>query len=626
MARLSVFIGANDAELQAAIKRAKKGLQDFGREMREGINVAAKWTAAMAASGAAISAYMVRQTMEAIDAQAKLAQRMNTTVASVAALEHAGGLAGVSAEQLETAARSLTSRLGEAAMGTGDAAKALERLGLNANELAAMPLDQRIALINERIRENIPLAQQAAIAADLFGERAAQAILLLDADQIREAAENTRIFGTALSDIDAAKVEQANDAISRISLITDGFWKQLTVKVAPVLEAIANKLFEAAKEAGGLGNVAAEAFNKIVTAAGFALDAADGVRRAFVIAADLIIIAMSKTAAVVADIWAGVLRMLDKIPGVDFSETIASVESFARESHSVVDQAVANIEETLMKPLPSEGLKRFVAEAEQAANQVARAGVAARQAVLEAAPAGEGEDENEREAFEKRLEALRNRFLTEEELKRQHQQVLIDLDRAFQEGRFETEQEYFAIIEEAQRQHMERLKAIRERGLTELEKFTATSFKNQAKTIAGELADITAGVAQHSRSMFELNKAAGISMAIINAYEGISKTLAAYPYPISIAMAAAQGAAAFAQVQAIRSQQFGGGGGAAPSLAGGTPATPVTPVGGGTPQAAAPQQLVTVNLQGEFFNRQTVIGLIEQINEAVADGARIRVA
>ena len=65
-----------------------------------------------------------------------------------------------------------------------------------------------------------------------------------------------------------------------------------------------------------------------------------------------------------------------------------------------------------------------------------------------------------------------------------------------------------------------------------------------------------------SREMFEIGKAAAIGSAIINAYEGISKTLATYPFPISAAMAAAQAAVAFAQVQNISAQspQFENGG------------------------------------------------------------------
>jgi hypothetical protein len=148
------------------------------------------------------------------------------------------------------------------------------------------------------------------------------------------------------------------------------------------------------------------------------------------------------------------------------------------------------------------------------------------------------------------------------------------------------------------------------------------TWQNQAKNVFSALTDMTAGVAQHSRTMFNINKAAGIANATISAAIGISKTLESYPYPLSIAMAAGQAAAAFAQVQAIRGASFSGGGGAAPSLAGGTPATPVTPVGGS--EKATPTQNMTVNLAGgEIFSRSTVLGLIEEFNKAHKDGARL---
>lgn len=57
-----------------------------------------------------------------------------------------------------------------------------------------------------------------------------------------------------------------------------------------------------------------------------------------------------------------------------------------------------------------------------------------------------------------------------------------------------------------------------------------------------------------SKEMFEIGKAAAIGSAIINTYEGITKTMASYPFPISAAMAAAQAALGFAQVSQISSQ------------------------------------------------------------------------
>ena len=63
-----------------------------------------------------------------------------------------------------------------------------------------------------------------------------------------------------------------------------------------------------------------------------------------------------------------------------------------------------------------------------------------------------------------------------------------------------------------------------------------------------------------TREMFEVGKAAAIGEAIINTYNGISRTIATYPFPISVGMGAAQAALGFSQVQSISSQSFENGG------------------------------------------------------------------
>jgi hypothetical protein len=216
------------------------------------------------------------------------------------------------------------------------------------------------------------------------------------------------------------------------------------------------------------------------------------------------------------------------------------------------------------------------------------------------------DEELEIEAFEKKMAQLS--IFTDEELE------LVG-GRHFQEQQMEQD-------------HQEKLRDIRGRGLRTLTDFTRAGFQQQAKTVFEELANITAGVAQHNRALFEINKVAGIANAIIHAYEGISLTMAKYPYPLNIAMAAAHGLAAFAQVQAIRSAQFGdGGGGAAPSLAGGTAAPPVTPVdaGGRASSGRGPTTIIQLH-GGEVFSRDQVRGLIEQIAEDTRDGGTVLLA
>src|SRR3989338_5465679 len=166
--------------LSSEMGLANTRLVSFAR--KAGIALAAV-TAAAAATGVA----MVRSGLETIGAQADMAASLKTTVESLQVLTWAGELAGVSMGEIEQATKKLTTRLSEAATGSGSAVVALQRLNLTAAELQALPLDQRIVAIQEALARFVPEAERAAVASDLFGDKAALAFLRIDPATLRAA-------------------------------------------------------------------------------------------------------------------------------------------------------------------------------------------------------------------------------------------------------------------------------------------------------------------------------------------------------------------------------------------------------------------------------------------------------
>lgn len=199
--------------------------------------------APLAAAAAAIgSARAVKQTLDMVDAQAKLARSLGTTVESMQVLARAGELAGVGQAQLEQGAKDLFRRLSQASAKGGPAAEALDRLKLSAGDLVKLPLDDRISKINRALEDHVPAAERAAVAGALFGEEGAIAMTRLDPATLRQASEEVAKFGRAISDVEAAKIEQANDALSRVGLFVKGIGTDLTIALAPVLNKIADGL------------------------------------------------------------------------------------------------------------------------------------------------------------------------------------------------------------------------------------------------------------------------------------------------------------------------------------------------------------------------------------------------
>lgn len=216
--------------LERRLTQSGTKLQSLGKRLTLGLTVPI----------AAIGAAAVKSSMSAIDAQAKLAQSLGTTVKSVQVLERAGDLAGVSMEGVAVGVKDMTRRLSQAVTFGGPVAKALNSIHLNAAQLMALPVDQRVQKINEALETFAPAATRAAIAGQIFGEEGSLAITRIDTETLRTAIEDIERFGVAVSEADADQIEKTNDAISRMGLAARGVGNQLAVAVAPVLETIAD--------------------------------------------------------------------------------------------------------------------------------------------------------------------------------------------------------------------------------------------------------------------------------------------------------------------------------------------------------------------------------------------------
>ena len=592
------FIFSGDTkQLEGAANRAKAQVAQLKSEARAATSTFAKYTAGAAAAGVAVAAHLVNQSRQAIDAQAKLSRSINATVAELDIITQAGDRSGVAFDKVAQATKDLTRRLSQAAANGGPTADAIERLHTTASELQALPLDQRIAEINSRINEFIPAAEQAAVAGALFGEEGSLAMRRIDPETIKLAAANIKAFGTALSDIEVAQVEAANDSIARVGQAVDGAVNKFTAELSPVLDAIAQQFTDATKEAGGVGEAASSAFDVVVKGAAFGMDAVEGIKRTFQIAGQAVaVFALAAKRAMYGfaeSIVTGpieqintLVEMANKLPKVDLPtvEIPAFVDGMRDEmalTEGAIREGWESIKATLMEPLPGEQFLRFVEDARAASKAAAEQTLADRAehdelalAQLAEASAAQAEVQGMADAkqFEEQRKAANARMKLAEQEARARRKVLGD-------------------------------------------------------TLSG----LTTLMNSENRKMFEVGKAAAISQAVINTYEsatGAYKALAGIPIvgpALGAAAAAAAVATGMANVQAIRSQSFGTGGAAAPATQSNTQAvnsatTPAEPSGGGG--CGATVTLAGLDPDAQYSGR----GLIGALQEAIDNGATLRLA
>lgn len=214
--------------------------------------------------------------------------------------------------------------------------------------------------------------------------------------------------------------------------------------------------------------------------------------------------------------------------------------------------------------------------------------------------------------------------------------IQTDLQFARDQG-WLTEVSYQQMLQQAQLEHEAKMGGIMAQGALARQRISQLSWMTQASMAASWLKNMTATAATSNKTMFELNKVAGISEAVINTYRAATGAYAALaPIPIigPALGAAAAGiaiAAGMANVNAIKSAQFGSST-SPPSIAGGG-ATPVFNAGAATmldapapAEVAAPRTQVNLTLQGAQFSYQQVVDdIIPLINEAAGNGLDINV-
>lgn len=540
-----VRFGADIDPLKKGVAAAQGKLSQFGASARTTTNQLGKLSLAAGAAGAAIGIKFVNDSLNAIDSQAKLAKQLGTTSLSLATLNRAADMSGITMKNIEAGAKNLEVALGEAAQGTGIAADTLERLNLTAKDLEGLPLDEKILKVNAAIKANIPATQQAAAASDLFGKKAGFAITQLNSETIAEAKREVVGFGVAVSDFDASKIEAANDAMATVGLAVKGVSNQFTVTLAPILEAIANDFKEAAIQTGGFKTQGIEAVQGVAKAVGLLGNAFRGIE----VIIDGLDVGLSS-------IKAGWLEL-----GGLFSDSMAQAAQVAQQETTA---AVAELNATLMEPLPSEVIDGYIAKLTD-------------QRIIDA--------------------------------KRTQVEQLAELDAQAGAQRIAKEEEIQSAMSQIQQSWGKQETAAVKTMFSDLS--TLQQSGNKKMFEIGK----AAARAQTVMSTYEGAQKAYTSLA------GIPVVGPA----LGVAAAGAAIAAGGIRLQAINSTSFGGGGSVSAGAAGGGSAA--TPTAAAAPQQQQASQSVVLSgvNAGDMFSGEQLFGLIDKLNEAGEDGKTLNV-
>lgn len=264
--RLTALLTADSAQFEQGVKKARRSLVDF---QGFAISAAKMIGTAIGAIGGAFAALGIKQA-GAIDKTAKLAASLGVSLKEFQAMSLVADEAGVSQDALAVAFTKTQKALIDAAEGSKQSASAFAQLGLNTKELLQLTPDQQFSKIAEALSQIENPTQRTALALDIFGKSGRDIINMLGdySGKIQEAREFTNRFGLALNELDAAKVEEANDAWSRVLSVLEGAGNVIAVKVSPLVTALSNQFISAMPTAYSFG----QAISDGMLVAGTAID------------------------------------------------------------------------------------------------------------------------------------------------------------------------------------------------------------------------------------------------------------------------------------------------------------------------------------------------------------------
>lgn len=516
----------------AAFNSVGKRLSSLNKSIGASVTKIAKIGAAFATAGVAAGVALTKASMVSVDALAKTSDRLGIATESLAGLQHAASLAGVENRTLEKSLQNLAVGVSDAADGTGVAKDAFLELGLSAAILEQLPLDQQMLQVADAMQGVKNQADKVRIATDLFGARGVAVLNMIGSgsENLTKMAEEADHLGIAISRVDAAKIEMANDAVTKAKGVFTGLGNQLATAFSPVIQGISTNFYQAALDTEGFGDIGQDVVSALVSGFGTFLDTIQMIQHG-ILGLELVALKAKKT---LQDVF-GPSQAITEYN----KQVIRLQQAMAKGEISQKDFTLWQID-----------AQKRLANGTFIANGAIKTGSEETQAAIDAITA--------------RMAELTSASLPSDRIQLFYERIVAEAEAA---GIAIAENAPGTILakttEEGVNAALNKLTFFQEQsaaGQKKLEEFNAKSATSQTAHVIGELSNQFSGVAQNNKKLFQLNKAFQIAQAIMQTYQGATLAMSSYPPPLNFAMAAATVASGLGQVAQIKAQSFEGGG------------------------------------------------------------------
>jgi len=595
---LDILLSGDTANLKRATKEGATNLEKMGAVARSTVTSVAKLSAAIGAASVAVFAFTKRVAATG-DMFAKMSAKVGASTEFLSAFAHAVKLGGGSAEGMEKSIGRMARVMSDASNGLATAKRSFDDLDIEVQKtdgsLRAVP--EVLLEVADRFAGMTDETKQAALAQEIFGRSGLTLLPVLKQGSaaIREHMEEARRLGIVWSAEAAKAAEDFNDNIERLGRGVEGISMQLA---GPLIKALGDTAgaFLAAQRAGeGFGDAMLRAMQIFLTGTDLQKWESD--------------------MAAAGEQLLGAQKKLDEALRVQGSPGMKEFgTNLVRQAREAVDQASAeiarlrDIRPILLGPeTPPDGKPKGTPGG------------------------GGGMTDAQKKEQEERRKLLGEQYQWELDEEQRVREELGAIYIAAHEKRLEDEKQRQADLQAAKIEgyEWEQEQAIAQgEELLAIDKAIAEQKKAQRDREKAANADFWNNLAglmnTGSKKAFEIGKAFSLGQAaikgasaVMSAWEAGMSTGGPWAPVVAAAYAAAAGLNALNLMNNIRSQQFGGGGGAPVHPTQGS--SGVSPVGaGGGQQRERPVSHTTVVLPATDLTstsavRQMLLGLTEEI-------------
>lgn len=261
LAKLTVQLEAQTAKYQRELEKANRKLDRFARNQQRQIK---KMSQAFRTVGIAIATAFGARAINAMrglaveaaaaaDEVGKQSDVLGIATEKLVAYQLAARLSGSSNAALEKGIQKLQKSIADANNGLSTYTRAFDQLGLKSQDLARLSPDQQFEALAKAFVNLETQTQKVGVAYDLFGGRNTRLLKVLElvGTEMNALEADTLRWGLALDRFEISNIEAARDSMEKASSAVDGLATQLSLKLAPAIEDVANRFSQSISKSDG---------------------------------------------------------------------------------------------------------------------------------------------------------------------------------------------------------------------------------------------------------------------------------------------------------------------------------------------------------------------------------------